>query len=509
MKIGLVQIGSIAGDLEGNVDRCVAGAEKAAFQGAELIVLPAMAVPGAMPRDILFDHSFVEANGEATADLAHRIRSLPPTLVGTVVPCGNEVQGKLPLLKAAALLDGGEIARVFGQRNLRSGDVFFEPRWFVPGNPGEPFDIAGTPIGVVIDNDLLADGWEKPAADLVARGAEVLVCLAASPYRRGVGSSRIAKASSTGVPTVVVNACGAADDVIFDGASFVLDRNGALVAQLDHCREAVQVVDIEGSLALRPRPRDWQEETWQALKLGFRAFVDDNGMDRVTVGLSGGLDSSVTAVLACQALGADRVMGIAIPSRFTDARSTECARQLATTLGMHFEHIELDPMHRAAESSLGVLVDKGVGAENLQARLRMVILTAWVNRHGGLLLNTSNKTELALGYGTLYGDLAGSLSPLGDVTKTDVFGLARWVNRSAEIIPPFVLERPPSAELAPDQVDPFDYDRLAPALESLVLADQSNEVLRRSEHKRQHHGVILKVSARAFGCGRVMPITRR
>jgi NAD+ synthase (glutamine-hydrolysing) len=241
-----------------------------------------------------------------------------------------------------------------------------------------------------------------------------------------------------------------------------------------------------------------------------RAFVAGNGLKRVFLGLSGGIDSSVVAVLACEAVGPGRVTGVAIPSRFTDQRSTTAARELAATLGMGFEVVELEAMHAAAEESLTHVIAHGTTvAENIQARLRAVILMAYVNRYGGLLLNTSNKTELALGYGTLYGDLACSLSPLGDVTKPDVLALARWINRRSEVIPPFVIERPPSAELEPDQVDPFDYPKIAPAMEELVLANRSNPVLRRSEHKRWQHGVILKVSAKAFGSGRMVPITRR
>ncbi len=509
MRIGLAQIGSVAGDLEGNVDRCVVAAQTAAAGNAELIVLPAMAVPGTMPKDILLDQSFIEAVCKANGDLARRTRDLPPIIVGTVVPGGREIPDHPGLLKVAVMLDKGKINTIVGQQRLASQDVFFEPRWFVPDGPSEPLHIAGRKVGLLMDSDLLNFHAESPAAHLIGRGADLLICLAASPYRRGMHAFRVERASATGIPTLFVNSCGAADELIFDGGSFVCRRDGALSVQLAHCREDIRVVACDRSVGGAIQDLVWQEEVWEALKLGVRGFVEGNNLNRVVLGLSGGIDSALTAVLACEALGADKITGVAIPSRFTDERSTTSARELAETLGMFFEIIELHAMHRAAESSLGALVDGGIGAENVQARLRMLILTAWVNRHGGLLLNTSNKTELSLGYGTLYGDLAGSLSPLGDLTKTEVYALARWVNRAGDVIPAFVLERPPTAELKENQVDPFNYERLAPAIEALVQADQSNEALRRSEHKRQHHGAILKVSARAFGSGRLMHITRR
>jgi NAD+ synthase (glutamine-hydrolysing) len=237
-------------------------------------------------------------------------------------------------------------------------------------------------------------------------------------------------------------------------------------------------------------------------------FARKNGLARAFLGLSGGVDSAVAAVIAAEALGPANVTGVAIPSRYTDPRSTSSAGELAGALGIGFEVVELEPLHAAAESALGELL-VGTAAENVQARLRALVLMAYVNRHGGLLLNTSNKTELALGYGTLYGDLAGGLCPIGDLTKPQVYALARWIQGAREVIPSFILERAPTAELKPDQVDPFDYPTVAPALERLVAANRSNATLRRSEHKRWHMGVVLKVSEKAFGTGRLIPITRR
>jgi NAD+ synthetase len=312
---------------------------------------------------------------------------------------------------------------------------------------------------------------------------------------------------------------GANDELIFDGRSFVLDRDGALLARLPAFREAVEVVDLENARPLDPTVEPPEEELFEALSLGVRDFAAKNGLRRLFLGLSGGVDSALVACIAAAAVGPEVVTALALPSRHTDPRSTESARELAATLGIGFEIVPLEPLHAAACAALPALLDgpaEGAVDENLQARLRMLVLTAWVNRHGGLLLNTSNKTELSLGYGTLYGDLGGTLSVLGDVTKPAVYALARWVSAHRVPIPPFILDRPPSAELRPDQVDPFDYPVVAPTVESLVQGDEPpgdiarfRRMLHAAEHKRWQHGVILKVSERAFGTGRMMPITRR
>jgi NAD+ synthase (glutamine-hydrolysing) len=225
--------------------------------------------------------------------------------------------------------------------------------------------------------------------------------------------------------------------------------------------------------------------------------------------LSGGIDSSVAAVIAVEALGAENVTGVAIPSRFTDARSTESAKELAQNLGIKFEQVSLEKMHAATEQALGAERSGGISGENIQARLRMILLMSYVNNGGGFLINTSNKTELTLGYSTLYGDMAGAISPLGDLTKVEVYALAKWINVERDIISPYVMTRMPTAELHAGQVDPFDYDAVSPQVEAMVLADESNAMMRASEHKRWQMGVVLKVSERAFGRGRMMPITRK
>jgi len=411
-------------------------------------------------------------------------------------------------------------------------DVFYEPRWCVPGKATlPPIEIAGTKVGVLICEDMWDEEYPiHPGADLKKMGAEMLICISASPYRRGAGQGRLRHAGrqvstgSTTVPLVFVNLVGANDELIFDGNSFILNGDG--VGELAKFEEEVRVIDsnTKDTKYTKEEPKE-EEEIFNALVLGLRDFARKNGLRRAFIGLSGGIDSSVAAVIAAEALGKECVTGVAIPSRFTDPRSTESARELAESLGIGFEIVELGSLHKQAELTLGKLLEGGSTAENIQARLRMMILMSYVNRYGGFLINTSNKTELTLGYSTLYGDMAGAISPLGDLTKPEVYALARWINQkdeggrvkderrkrkdSAGVIPSFVMEREPSAELRENQVDPFDYEKISPEMEALVRNNQGNAAMRQSEHKRWQMGLVLKVSDKSFGRGRLMPITRR
>ncbi|MGD8625636.1 MAG: NAD+ synthase [Anaerolineae bacterium] len=510
MRIALAQINACVGDLEGNVRRCLDAAETARRRGAALVVLPEMAIPGYPPRDILFDASFVEAVAEATADLAHQLRGGPPVVAGSLAPASYRPPHHPGLYNAAVLLDGGEMQLVAAKRLLPAYDVFFEPRWFLPGPGLPPLRLAGRSVGFLVCEDLWDEGYDlHPAADQLAAGADLLVCLSASPYHRQIMVERLHHARRPGCPLVYVNLCGANDELIFDGRSFALDGQGEVIARLAAFEEEVRVVDLNEAPSLPPADGDPEEELYQALVLGVRDFARKNGLARAFLGLSGGVDSAVVAIVAAEALGPERVTAVAIPSRYTDPRSTANARELAAALGIGFAVVELERLHAEAEVTLGDLLAKGTAAENVQARLRAMILMAFVNRHGGMLLNTSNKTELALGYSTIYGDMAGGLGPIADLTKPEVVALAHWLDARRGIIPPFVLERPPSAELRPDQVDPFDYARVAPAMERLVRENRSDRALRRSEHKRWQMGVVLKVSPKAFGTGRLIPITRR
>ena len=511
MKIGLAQIDAHLGDLEGNVERCLAAIDRARSLGADLVVLPELTLPGGPPRDMLLDSSFVESLGAAADDLAWRARSGPPVIVGSAVPAAvPAAPGHPGLLDAALLLEGGTRRVVAAKRHLPCRDVSFDPRWFVPGGAAAPVVIAGVAVGVLVNEDLEdAEHAAYPPGALRDAGAELLVVIAASHYRKGVLERRLRHARRAGCPVAFVNATGAVDELVFDGRSFVLDGRGEELARLAAFADAVRVVDLEAPAGPRTADPPLEEELFRALVLGVREFARKNRIGHAFVGVSGGVDSALVAVIAAEALGPEHVTAIAIPSRYTDPRSTSSARELAAGLGIGFEVVDLEPLHAAAETGLAGVIDGGTTAENVQARLRMVVLMAFVNSRGGMLLNTSNKTELTLGYSTLYGDTAGTLCPIADLTKPEVYALARWIAGRRAVIPPFILERPPSAELRPGQVDPFDYDVVAPAVDTLVQHDRSDVAMRRSEHKRRQFGVVLKVSERSFGSGRLVPITRR
>ncbi len=530
MRIAICQVNPTIADLAGNVALCLEAARKAANLAPDLIVFPEMVIPGYPPRDLLYDDDFVTATLAASSDFAARCEGLPPVLFGSIAMKDEKRKTNrlLPrLLNVAYLARHGKMTVAAEKRLLPVYDVFYEPRWFVPGAFRPPLEIGGQKVGILICEDLWDEDYDiRPAAELKAAGAEALVCLSASPYRQGILEKRLAQAERVAqslnpeikkLPIVFVNLLGANDELIFDGRSFVLDGNGC------HCEagfaEAISLVTVgDGTKDERPttkpsssvlRPLSVLEELSSALTLGIRDFASKNGLKRAFLGVSGGIDSALALVLAVKALGAENVTGVAIPSRYSDPRSAESARELCQNLGCGFEVVPLEPLHAAAESLLNrpIAQSENPTMENVQARLRMLILMSYVNAFGGFLINTSNKTELALGYSTLYGDMAGALCPLADLTKPQVYALARIVGRDG--IPPYIFERPPSAELKPEQVDPFDYEVISPEIEALVQADGAHPALKRSEHKRWQFGIVLKVSERAFGTGRMIPVTKR
>ncbi|MGE0451943.1 MAG: NAD(+) synthase [Vicinamibacteria bacterium] len=557
MKIGLAQIDTRIGDFPGNLRRILDAVRAAAAQGAEIVVLPELAVTGYPPRDLLLDPAFVARAVDAVLEVAQATAAGPPVVAGAPLdavalgraPFAAALGGAKPplacpghpgLWNAAVVLAGGGVAAIQGKRLLPAYDVFHEPRWFVPAPGSHVVELAGRVLGLLVCEDLWDDGHtQHPGEELRAAGASVLLAVAASPFRHRIVERRLAHAVRVGGPLVHVNAVGANDELVFDGGSFALDADGRLVARLPSFAETVAVVELQDGRADRlrdsagslPSPAATlapelapEQALFGALCAGVRGFVEKNGLPGAVLGLSGGIDSALVACVAAEALGPDRVTALALPGRHTHADSTRAARELASALGIRLELVEMAPLHAAARRALGPLLDDSLAGrradENLQARLRMLALAAWINRHGGLLLNTSNKTELSLGYGTLWGDLAGTLGVIGDLTKTEVYAVARWLHHTRGLIPRFAIERPPSAELAPEQVDPFDYDRVAPAVEALVqglaapgdvghheLTDLARMV-RSAEHKRASHGLVLKVSERAFGSGRLMPVTR-
>lgn len=542
MKVALAQLDTTVGDVDGNVERLVRATARAALLGAEVVVFPELAITGYPPRDLLLDPAFVQAAGDGLARLARAAHAVAP---GVVVVAGAVVDGPpgptgRTLRNAAAVLHGGRVADVRAKALLPCDDVFLEPRWFTPDEgPARPVDLplrgGARRVGLLVCEDLWDEAYARsPARELLEQGAMALLCLNASPFRRGVRRERLrlarrAAARPPGAPFVYVNAVGGEDDLVFDGASFAVDGGGRLLEVLPACEEALRVLDLDraGSLgddALVPADVAADDASVrQALVLGLRDFARKNRQPGVVLGVSGGVDSALVAALAADALGPDRVLAVHLPSRFTADRSVEDSRALCAALGVRLEVVALEPLHAAAEAILAGCLPGGLGgttAENVQARLRALVLMSFVNRTGGLLLNTSNKTELALGYGTLYGDMAGGLAPIADLTKPEVWRLAAADAR----IPRSTVERAPTAELAPGQVDPFDYPRVAPLVEALVQGhdpwraapDASPDEVRglvarvaAAEFKRRQAPPGLKVSARAFGPGRLVPVTHR
>ncbi len=531
MRVGIAQINTRVGDLAGNAGRIIAAARAAEAGGAEIVLFPELCVTGYPPRDLLLDDAFVDAAVAATNQIAQALAGSVPVIVGTVLRAPERPPRHPGLYNALAVLAGGRVAASRKKRILPVYDVFHEPRWFVPGPAEPPLALAGEQAGFCICEDLWSEAYAiDPPRDLRAAGAGILLCASASPYRAGVLEKRLHHARRAGGPLVFVNAVGASDELIFDGGSFVVSSSGEILASLPRFEEAVAVIDTDESPEAPSPPAPFAplvEELFRALVLGVRDFVLKNNTRRAFLGLSGGIDSALVACVAAEALGPSAVTALALPSRHTDPRSTSSARELAASLGIGFEEVPIDPLHRSFEETLAPLLagapEGDTTAENIQARLRAVVLMAYVNRRGGVLLNTSNKTEITLGYGTLYGDMAGTLSVLGDLTKTEVYAVARFLHKERGRIPAFILDRPPSAELRPGQVDPFDYDKAAPLAEALIqreagggggsLGGAPDEIARfrrlihGAEHKRWQAGIVLKVSERAFGSGRMMPVT--
>jgi len=534
MKLALAQIDATAGDVRGNASRILEAIDEARAKGADVCVLPELAVVGYAPHDLLLRAELVLEAVEATRVIAREAAAGPTAILGTVEPEPGDAFRRVR--NVAAVLEGGRVVAARAKTLLPSYDVFHETRHFVPAARREPALVAGRRLGLLVCEDMWDEPYAvHPPAELLAAGAERLVVLSASPYRRGVLELRRRHARRHRAPLVYVNGVGSQDDLIFDGGSFVLDGAGRVIASLPRFEECVRVVDL-GAVEPEPEPEPEPEEReiFTALIAGIRGFARKNGLRCAFLGLSGGVDSALVAALAREALGPSAVHALALPARYTDPRSTGSARALAANLGIGFEVLPVEPLLGAAQDVLGPLLDGAppadTTAENVQARLRALVLMAHVNRRGGFLLNTSNKTELALGYGTLYGDMAGGLAPIGDLPKTDVYRLARFYDRALAprgpgTIPPFILERPPTAELRPDQVDPFDYDRVAPLAEAIVegapLADlvarghapaeiaRLDALIRRAEPKRFQGPIVLKVAPTSFGRGRLVPVTNR
>jgi len=542
MKIALAQINTTVAAIDANVARIKDYALRAAAQGAELVCFPELTLTGYPPKDLVGLPDFIEANLKALEDLA-RWSTRPALLVG-FVDRSQQSEGK-GLANAVALLSDGMVQARYHKSLLPTYDVFDEGRYFDAAKSTLPIPFAEQRLGVSICEDLWNDAtfWEKqrlyrydPIEELVNQGADMLINLSASPFcqgKRAIKQRMLSTISKRHHRTLIyVNSVGGNDSLVFDGASMVYSSTGEPVAVLKDFDEDLLVIDTATLAPVSHATLQTDlEQVRAALCLGIRDYVRKCGFRRVLLGLSGGIDSALTAALAAEALGPENVTAVSMPSPYSSEHSKDDARELAETLGIDYRVIPITPMFGSFLDNLTPQWpdrQPDITEENLQARIRGVILMALSNKFGWLLLNTGNKSELAAGYCTLYGDMCGGLSPIGDVPKTLVYELAELINREREIIPRNTIVKPPSAELRPDQKDSDslpEYDVLDRILKAYIEERKSpreivamgidaatvNKVMRlvtHSEYKRQQAPINLKVTAQAFGYGWRFPVAR-
>ena len=539
MKIGFAQINPTVGDLSGNFEKIQGAYERLAGAGAELVLTPELAITGYPPQDLLFKSQFVPQNLEVLEKLHARIRGAA-LLVGYVER--NQGRGK-PFHNAAALLQAGAPISKTHKSLLPTYDVFDEDRYFEPAHSVAPLILGTKKIGVTICEDIWTEHYLprpfydiEPVRALVERGAEIILNLSASPFslnkpaiRREMVTS-LARAHRR--PICYCNAVGGNDQLVFDGNSIAVNSAGELIAQLPAFRTAEEIVETDTSQPIVLEEREISADLFAALSLGLRDYLSKCNFKSAVLGLSGGIDSAVVAAIAVHALGPANVLGVSMPSPYSSRGSIDDALALAQNLGIKCLQI---PIANAFAAFKGQFADAFAGLpedtteENMQSRLRGMILMSLSNKFGHLLLTTGNKSELAVGYCTIYGDMAGGLAVISDVPKTMVYQLARWMNREGEIIPASTIEKPPSAELKPGQTDQDSlppYDVLDEILrlyveENLsardIIAHGFDEktvrwVQRRvdiNEYKREQAAPGIKVTSRAFGLGRRMPIAQK
>jgi NAD+ synthase (glutamine-hydrolysing) len=533
VRVALGQIDPTVGDLGGNVERMVEMAARASASRADVVCFPELAITGYPPEDLVLRPEFVDDNLVALQELARRTTDGCAILTGFVdrTPAG--------LHNAAALLRAGRVEARYAKVKLPNYGVFDERRYFVPGDTACEVRLASSDLGVSVCEDAWAPG---PPFDTYGRdGVSVILNINASPYHRHKRDERLAicrdRATETGAWIVYVNAAGGQDELVFDGASMVVSPDGELAHHLSAFDEDLLVVEIDGGSSHAHAREAWPDgaaDVYGALVLGLRDYVLKNGFREVVLGLSGGIDSALVATLAADALGAGAVRALAMPSPYSSSGSIDDAAQVAKRLGVRLDELRIDDAFAAYRTTLAPVfagTEDGLAEENLQARIRGNLLMALSNRFGSIVLATGNKSEMAVGYSTLYGDLAGGFAPIKDVPKTLVYDLVRWRNAQSDPapIPDTILEKPPSAELRPGQKDTDSlppYEVLDPIIEAYVEEDRSPEeivavggdpalvervvtMIDRAEYKRRQAPPGVKITPKAFGRDRRLPITNR
>jgi NAD+ synthase (glutamine-hydrolysing) len=545
MRVTIGQINTTNGDYEGNTQRVIRAIERARQDRADLVVVPEVSIQGYTSLDWFLDRDIVQGVLSPLDQIIKATEGVT-AVVGTVRPTGLPTGRRL--FNSAAVIQNQRLIGFADKTLLPEYDVFDDPRYFEPASERHLFSLEGSNVGVAVCEDFWNDKtfWKDrlythdPADELIKLGSNVLISINASPFNKGKMGQRCAmvahRARAANIPIVFVNLVGGNDGVIFDGASIVADCNGEIILQAPPFEEFFGTVDLEcGVAADRCLPGDDVATIHSALVLGIRDYAQKNGFATALLGVSGGIDSALVAALACEALGAENVLGVMMPSPYSSRSSIEDSVKLAEALGMKTIQHSISDAYHTLRKQLGLseptLENKSHAAENLQSRLRGNILMSISNAEGRLLLSTGNKSELALGYCTLYGDTNGGLAVIGDVLKTEVYALARHFNREREIIPISIIEKRPSAELAPGQFDDQSlplYDKLDPILklyfedkatpEEIVAAGHERvlvyDILNRvespaNEFKRRQLPPTLIVSRNAIGIGRRRPVTHR
>jgi NAD+ synthase (glutamine-hydrolysing) len=561
MRIAAAQVNLVVGDIEGNLRIILEAMERAAATEADVLLLPELAITGYPPEDLLLRRSFIDQNLEALRRVAQASEN-----TAVVVGFVDRVDGdrhkddsvERGLANAAAVLAEGAVRGIYHKVLLPNYGVFDEARYFAPGRVAEKlWGIGGMVAGVSVCEDIWSPAG--PPAQQAAAGAKVLLNINGSPYHVGKGVERAqllaSEARRSGVPVVYVNMVGGQDELVFDGDSMIFDGAGDVIYRAAQFEEEHFFVDVpvsdaghDGGLVTvnaeqfrsaerRPapeiRPRlDEDAEIYAALVTGLRDYVHKNGFRDVVIGLSGGIDSALTAALAVDALGPDAVRGVTMPTRFSSAGSVDHSVELAENLGFRIDEIPIEAIFGEFLDALQPVfagTEFGIAEENLQARIRGAILMAVSNKFGGMVVATGNKSEMAVGYATLYGDMAGGYAVLKDVFKTVVYRLARWRNRNGEVIPNAIIDKPPSAELRPDQKDTDslpEYELLDQILRRYIERDEAPDVIvaegfarevvlrvarmvDRNEYKRRQAAPGVRITQKAFGKDRRLPITNR